>query len=88
MFKNKHLSDSLKYSKLGEVLRQFKYKCDWYGIRLVIADRWYASSKTCSNCGVKKERLSLSERVFVCNCCGSSIDRDFNAALNLKKLAL
>jgi putative transposase len=88
MFKNKHLSETLKYSKLGEVIRQLKYKCDWNGIKLITADRWYPSSKMCSSCGEKKEKLSLSERVFVCDKCGLHIDRDFNAALNLKNLAM
>ena len=88
MFKNKHLSNTLKYSKFGEVIRQIKYKCAFKNIKLIIADRWYASSKTCSCCNHKKEKLSLSERVFVCNKCGIHIDRDLNAALNLKKLAI
>jgi putative transposase len=88
MFKNKHLSETLKYSKFGEVIRQLKYKCAWNGIKLITADRWYPSSKLCSRCGEKKEKLSLSERVFVCDKCDIHIDRDFNAALNLKKLAM
>lgn len=88
MFRNRHLAETLKYSKLGEVSRQLEYKCAWNGIKLIIADRWYPSSKLCSSCGEKKERLSLSERVFVCGKCRLIIDRDYNAALNLKKLAL
>ena len=88
MFKNKHLSNSLKYAKLGEIVKQLKYKCEWNKIKLIVADRWYASSKICSCCGNKKEKLSLSERVFVCDKCNLSIDRDYNAALNLKKLAV
>ena len=88
MFKNKYLSATLKYSKFGEIIRQLKYKCAWKDIKLITADRWYPSSKLCSNCGEKKEKLSLSERVFVCDKCGFHIDRDYNAALNLKKLAM
>lgn len=88
MYKNKHLSNSLKYAKLGEIIRQIRYKCEWNKIKLIVADRWYASSKICSRCGNKKEKLSLSERVFVCEKCHLSIDRDYNAALNLKKLAV
>lgn len=88
LVKNKFISDMMKYLKLGEIIRQIKYKCAWNGIRLIIADRWFPSSKTCSCCGNKKEKLSLSERVFVCEKCGLSIDRDLNAALNLKKLAM
>lgn len=88
MFKNKHLSDTMKHSKFGETIRQIKYKCAWNGIKLIVADRWYPSSKLCSRCGEKKDKLSLSERVFVCDKCGLRIDRDYNAALNLKKLAM
>jgi putative transposase len=88
MFKNKYLSEKLKYAKFADIIRQLKYKCDWNNIRLIEADRWYPSSKICSSCGYKKEKLSLSERVFVCEKCNTSIDRDYNAALNLKKLAI
>ena len=68
-----------------EFRRQLTYKCDLYGSKLVIADRWFPSSKTCSNCGTKKETLSLSERVFECSHCCFVIDRDLNAAINLSK---
>jgi putative transposase len=88
MFRNKYLAEKLKYAKLGEIIRQIKYKCIFNNIKLIIADRWYASSKICSYCGNKKEKLSLSERVFVCEKCNLSIDRDYNAALNLKALAV
>ncbi len=88
MLKNRHLAETLKYSKLGEISRQLKYKCAWNGINLIIPDRWYPSSRMCSACGKKKEKLSLSERVFVCDKCGLNLDRDYNAALNLKKLAM
>ncbi len=68
-----------------EFRRQLTYKCQLYGSKLVVVDRWFASSKTCSNCGTKKETLSLSERVFECQRCGIVIDRDLNAAINLSK---
>ncbi|MHC5729660.1 MAG: zinc ribbon domain-containing protein [Nostoc sp.] len=58
-----------------------------YGSKLVVLDRWFPSSKTCSNCGMKKETLSLSERVFECQHCRFVIDRDLNAAINLSKVA-
>jgi putative transposase len=51
-------------------------------------DRYYPSSKTCSTCGEKKSSLSLSQRVFKCNSCGFEIDRDLNAAINLKQEAV
>ncbi|WP_334305458.1 zinc ribbon domain-containing protein [Peptacetobacter sp.] len=70
-----------------EIYRQLKYKCQNKGIELIVADRFFPSSKICSNCGHKKEKLSLSERTYICECCGNVIDRDFNASLNLKNLA-
>lgn len=86
--KNKHLSEKLKESKFYEIRRQFEYKTKRKGIQIVIADRWYPSSKTCSCCGYKKDKLSLSDRIFVCDNCNVEIDRDFNASLNLKKLVM
>ncbi|WP_460202968.1 zinc ribbon domain-containing protein [Scytonema sp. NUACC21] len=62
-----------------------EYKCEKFGSQLIVADQWYPSSKTCSCCGFKKDQLSLSERVFDCSSCGSSIDRDLNAAINLSQ---
>ncbi|MFM6158911.1 MAG: zinc ribbon domain-containing protein, partial [Sphaerospermopsis kisseleviana] len=59
-----------------------------YGSKLVIVDRYYPSSKTCSTCGEKKSSLSLSQRVFKCDSCGFEIDRDLNAAINLKQEAV
>ncbi len=59
-------------------------KCIEKGIELRLVDRWYPSSKLCSNCGDKKTKLSLSERTFVCDNCDTVLDRDFNASLNLK----
>jgi putative transposase len=72
----------------GELRRQLGYKCSWYGSALVVADRWYPSSKTCSGCGWRKPSLPLSERMFRCDntACGLVIDRDLNAALNLAAL--
>lgn len=73
----------------GELLRQLGYKCSWYGSALLVADRWYPSSKTCSGCGWRKPSLPLAERVFRCanEMCRLVIDRDLNAALNLAALA-
>jgi putative transposase len=70
----------------GELRRQLGYKCSWYGSALVVADRWYPSSKTCSGCGWRKPSLPLSERMFICEACGLVIERDLNAALNLAAL--
>ena len=88
MRKNKHLSEKINEAKFYEFRRQLEYKCKWYGIDLIVADRWYPSSKICSRCGNKKVKLSLSERTYVCQECGCIIDRDYNASLNLKYLAL
>jgi putative transposase len=66
--------------------RQLAYKTAWYGSRLVVADRWYPSTKTCSTCKTVKANLSLGERTFTCDACGLVMDRDFNAALNLASL--
>ncbi len=70
----------------GELRRQLSYKCAWFGSALVVADRWYPSSKTCSACGPRKPSLPLAERTYRCERCGLVIDRDANAALNLAAL--
>jgi len=88
MMKNKHLSKAIANQGLYEFVRQMKYKCELYGIKFVQADKWYASSKICSKCGNKKVKLSLSERVYKCECCGLEIDRDYNASINLSKYQL
>jgi len=70
----------------GELRRQLAYKTRWYGSALVVADRWYPSSKTCSRCKAVKAKLSLSERTYRCEHCGLVADRDANAAVNLASL--
>ena len=87
MRKNKHLSEKVNEAKFYEFRRQLTYKCEWNNIELILADRWFPSSKLCSHCGSKKDKLSLSERTYVCIECGCVIDRDYNASLNLKYLA-
>jgi putative transposase len=62
------------------------YKTTWNGGRLVVADRWFPSSKTCSDCGVVKAKLPLRVRTFECDACGMVLDRDLNAARNLARL--
>ena len=84
MAKNRHLARSLSDAALGEFRRQLEYKTARTGAVLRVVDRWFASSKTCSNCGVAKAKLPLSERTFNCNDCGLSIDRDLNAAINIE----
>lgn len=88
MKKNRYLSEKINEAKFYEIRKQLEYKCQWNNINLIIADRWYPSSKICSCCGNKKKKLSLSERIYKCEECGFIIDRDLNAALNLKYLAM
>ncbi|WP_327001904.1 transposase [Dactylosporangium sp. NBC_01737] len=66
---------------------QLAYKTQWNGGRLLVADRWYPSSKTCSGCGAVKAKLALHEREYECEACGLVIHRDRNASLNLAALA-
>ena len=81
--KNKHLSKSVSNSKLYEFRRQIEYKAELYGIEVVIADRFYPSSKTCHKCGNIKKDLKLSDRTYRCGECSLEIDRDVNASINL-----
>ena len=83
MMTNKHLAKHIQNSMFYEFRRQLGYKCSKYGIQLVIADRFYPSSKACSCCGFIKSDLKLNDRVYRCNSCGLEIDRDLNAAENL-----
>lgn len=83
MLRNKYLARSIANQKFAQFATKLAQKCEEMGIELVKADRWYPSSKTCSNCGKKKQVLSLAERTYTCEHCGLVIDRDLNAALNL-----
>ncbi|MGH8001675.1 MAG: RNA-guided endonuclease InsQ/TnpB family protein [Brasilonema sp.] len=87
MMGNHKLAKAIADMGFFEFRRQLTYKCELYGSKLVVVDRWFPSSKTCSNCGTKKETLTLNERVFECGHCGFSLDRDLNAAINLSKIA-
>jgi putative transposase len=82
------LAKSLFDVGLGEIKRQLKYKSEIYDNEIKIIDRWYPSTKTCSNCGHKKDVIALSERVFRCDHCGFQIDRDLNAAKNILTVGL
>lgn len=88
MMKNKHLSKAIAQQGLYEFKRQLQYKCEFYGIKFIEADKWYPSSKTCSECGHVKPKLSLSERTYICEECGCVIDRDYNASINLSRYEL
>ena len=88
LLKNRKLSKVLSDAALGGFLGKLKTKAASLGIPIFQADRFFASSKTCSMCGHKKDDLTLSERQYHCSNCGTSIDRDVNAAINLKTLAV
>lgn len=87
MMKNKHLSKAIAEQEFYKFISYVKYKCEWNGIEFIQVDRFYPSSKTCSCCGNLKKNLKLSERVYRCSC-GIEIDRDLNAAINLKNYAI
>ena len=84
MMKNKHLSKAIQQQQFYEFRRQIQYKCEWNNIKFIVADRYFPSSKTCSQCGSYNKDLKLSDREYICECCGSVLDRDYNASLNLK----
>ncbi|AWS24729.1 IS200/IS605 family element transposase accessory protein TnpB [Clostridium perfringens] len=83
MMKNKHLSKAIASQKFFEFKTKLMSKCKQNNIELRIVDRFYPSSKTCSNCGGIKKDLKLSDRIYKCDC-GFNIDRDLNASINLK----
>ena len=84
MMKNGNLSKSVADASMQMFHRMIEYKCQWYGIDLIKADRWYPSSKRCNDCGATYKELKLSEREWACTECGVVHDRDLNAALNLR----
>ena len=84
MMKNKHLSKAVQQQEFYEFRRQIEYKAKWNNIPVVIADRFFPSSKLCSCCGAIKKDLRLLDRIYECEC-GNRIDRDYQASLNLKR---
>ena len=82
--KNKHLSKAVQEQGFYEFRKQIEYKAYWNNIPVIIADRFFPSSKMCSCCGNIKKDLKLSDRIYKCEC-GNIINRDFQASLNLKK---
>ena len=83
MMKNRHLSKAVQQQGFYEFRRQIEYKSAWNDILVIIADRFFPSSKLCSCCGNIKKDLKLSDRIYKCEC-GNIIDRDYQASLNLK----
>ncbi len=88
MLSNHKLAKAISDTSFHQFRSILEYKCNWYGKELVIIDRFYPSSKTCSKCGWKKEDLTLSDRVFKCENCGVEIDRDLNAAINIERIGV
>jgi putative transposase len=87
MLKHHHLAQAIADVGFYEFKRQLRYKAEWYGSKVILASRWEPSSKTCSGCGGVDENLRLSDRTFRCAQCGLVLDRDWNAAINLERLA-
>ena len=87
MMQNDRLARPVSDVGMHEFRRQLEYKAEFYGTKIVVADRFYASSKTCSACGYKTDTLRLNDRVWTCDACGASHDRDANAAANLREMA-
>lgn len=91
MTKNHSLAKAVCDASFSELHSQIKYKATWLGVPVIVADRFYPSSKTCSSCGEIKKALTLADREFVCDGpkgCGVVIDRDLNATINLRQLAV
>ena len=84
MLKNGNLAKHIANGSFYEFRRQLEYKARWYGAEIVVADRFFASSKICSGCGEKKKDLKLSDRIWTCEVCDKTHDRDTNAAINLE----
>ena len=84
MLQNHKLAESIQELNFGEFKRMLEYKANWYGRKLIFVDRFYPSSKTCNHCGYVNKKLKLSDRQWVCPDCGEIIERDYNAALNIR----
>jgi len=88
MLKNKRLAYSISDVSWSKFLSMLEYKCNYYDKTFVKIDRYFPSSKTCNNCGLIKEDLRLSDRIYECESCDISIDRDLNAALNIEAVGV
>jgi len=88
MVQNHHLAQAIADVGFYEFRRQMAYKGQWYGCQIILANRFYPSSKRCSQCGHIQATLDLGTRVYICEPCGLMIGRDLNAALNLELLPM
>jgi putative transposase len=87
MLANRNLSRAIADVGFFEFRRQLQYKAEMAGSTVLVADRWFPSSKLCSGCGAKNGALTFSGRIWTCASCGTSHDRDVNAARNLARYA-
>lgn len=87
MVQNRRLAKAISDAAFGELRRQIEYKSQWNGVEVMVADRFYPSSKTCNGCGYVNSELTLDDREWTCESCGRVVDRDLNAAKNLARLA-
>src|SRR5829696_8759382 len=83
LIRNRYVGRAMADAGWAELARLLAYKTAWFGGELVVCDRWFASTRTCSACGGRKPEMSLAERIFSCEACGLGMDRDRNAAANL-----
>ena len=88
LMKNHRLARAIGDASWTEFVRQFRYKADWYGKKIVTISRWFPSSQLCSSCGVNSGKKALSIREWTCESCGTHHDRDINASLNILKEGL
>lgn len=88
MLSNHKLAKAISDTSFYMFRFMLEYKCNWYGKNLIVIDRFYPSSKTCSKCGWKKKDLTLSDRIFKCENCGIEINRDLNAAINIQRVGV
>ena len=88
MMKNHRLAKAVQDSSFGEIYRQVKYKAGWYGSEVILAGRFFPSSKMCRKCGAINENLTLADRIFICPHCGHTEDRDLHASINLENFGL
>ena len=88
MVKNHKLAKHIQDAGWSEFVRQLKYKALWYGRKIIQISPWYPSSKLCSDCGFKADKIPLEVREWTCTNCGEHHDRDINAAINIRTAGL
>ena len=88
MIRNHHLARAISDAAWRQMRTMLACKCEWYGRDLVVIDRWYPSTTTCSGCGHRAGSLPLDVREWECVSCGIRHDRDINAAVNIRAAGL